>query len=121
MRALECMEEGQGHEFVHLRGRYPEDTVDQVWLPDLSQEKDWVIVTGDLKMRRTPDVRRAWQEAHLTSFFLSEKYVNSKVWAQFVEVVHWWPTIKRCAQTNDAPRCWKLRWRDSEPTFLEHI
>jgi len=43
---------------------------------DLAKEEDWVIVSGDLRIRKNPHEIAAWRSAGHTIFFLKPGWIN---------------------------------------------
>jgi predicted nuclease of predicted toxin-antitoxin system len=41
------------HQVVHLKDRFAANTPDETWMAALAGEPDWIIVSGDLRIRRT--------------------------------------------------------------------
>lgn len=77
----------------HLRKRFKPDTPDVVWIKSLGEERDWVIVSGDLRIMRNPADRAAWRESGLTAFFLKSAWADQKLWLYAARLVGWWPHI----------------------------
>ena len=120
--ALAVLEADQGTVVKHLRHRFAGSTLDPEWLGALGQEGDWIICSTDLRIRRNPDNRRAWQEAKLTTFFFSENCANSQIWPQVQEVMRYWQEIKLVARKSEGePAAYRLPWRQSKAVFIEHI
>jgi predicted nuclease of predicted toxin-antitoxin system len=42
------------HEFMHLRQKFPADAPDVKWMHDLTRESNWVIISGDIAIRKNP-------------------------------------------------------------------
>lgn len=70
------------HEVVHLKAKFPADASDIFWMRSLAKEPDWVIVSGDLRIRRNPHEIKAWQEAGHTTFFLKKGWIDLTFWDQ---------------------------------------
>jgi hypothetical protein len=83
----------QEYEIVHLSEKFPADAPDLDWIPALSEEGDWVIVSGDPRISRSKAERAAWQESGLTAFFFSDGFPSKRYWKQAEILVHWWPLI----------------------------
>lgn len=64
-------------EFTHLQDKFPPETPDEEWIKRLSKEGDWIIVTGDNRIRRNPHEIRAWTESGLRVVFLRKKSLQS--------------------------------------------
>ena len=83
----------QRYEITYLREKFPEDTGDVEWLDVLSEEGDWVIVSGDPRISRAKAERAAWHESGLTAFFFAARFSRKKYWKQAEVLVRWWPRI----------------------------
>ena len=40
------------HSVVHLKQKFPANTDDTVWMQELGQEKDWIIITADIRIEQ---------------------------------------------------------------------
>lgn len=92
-RALHELSEPDGHSVIHLRAKFEPNAADEVWIPTLGQESDWVIVSGDVRITRVPHLRETWAQSGLTAFFLEKGWTNLKLWDQSWYLVRWWPYI----------------------------
>ena len=81
------------HKIVHLRDRFSADTPDATWISALSEESDWIIVSGDVRITRNPGERAAWLESKLLAFFLAKGWTSQSLWDQAWRFVKWWPRI----------------------------
>jgi hypothetical protein len=52
-----------------------------------------VIVSGDTRIIRSQELRREWQKARLTAFFLAAGWMKVPYWPQATLLVRWWPKI----------------------------
>ena len=112
------------HEILHLRARFEPDTPDPVWLRDLGHEGEWVVLSGDVKITRNRDNRKAWLESGLTAFFFGERYPQKRHWQQVGILLKFWPRIKTEAQEHrDGPagtgyiiQPSSNKWRTIRPT-----
>lgn len=80
-RSLNALVEPE-HQVVHLKDRFAANTADEVWMRSLASEPNWVIVSGDLCIRRNPHEIKAWQEAGHTTFFLKKGWISLQFWDQ---------------------------------------
>lgn len=92
-KALTELSHQEKHTVTHLRDKFPPSTPDQVWLPALSAEGDWVVVCGDLRIFKSPHLRTIWIDSRLTTFFLASGWMHQKLWDQAWWLVRWWPSI----------------------------
>lgn len=81
------------NEVRHLRDKFAANTKDIDWIKALGQERDWVIISGDLHITRNPAERQAWLESGLTAFFLKSGWADQKLWLYASRLVAWWPQI----------------------------
>lgn len=101
-QAVTTLEKGSdGHTVTHLRERFQPDTTDAVWIRALGAEKDWVIVSCDLRITKNRAEREAWRESGLSAFFLKDGWANQPLWIYVSRFMHWWPKIS--AQASMAP------------------
>lgn len=87
------------HDIVHLKQKYHQSTTDVIWISELSREGDWVIVSGDARITRQPEARRAWLESSMTAFFFSgNSFARLNQWKQVEVMAKWWPLITQEAR-----------------------
>jgi len=93
-KAIHVLSEREyGHDVVHLRQMFPDDTPDVDWLTKLGVEGDWVVISGDLRITRNKHERAKWLEAEITAFFLSPAWSNLTFWEQAWKLIKQWPLI----------------------------
>jgi hypothetical protein len=97
--ATRILEQGnRDAEIVFKHEKFARDTADIDWIGGLTAEgNDWVIITMDPDILRKPHERAAWDEAHLTGFFLDGTWGNLKIAETSWRFLRWWPTIKSTA------------------------
>ena len=94
-----------GHEFVHLRQKFSPDTPDVKWMRDLAGESNWVIISGDVAIRKNPHEVVAWKEAGHVIFFLKPGWTNIPFWQQVEKLAQRFEKIEalaRRAQPGDS-------------------
>jgi len=74
-RALNEMEKPE-HNFIHLQDKFSAETKDEDWIRALGSEGDWIVISGDYRIGKSPHERAAWHESGLTVFFLSKGWTN---------------------------------------------
>jgi hypothetical protein len=87
-----------GDVVTHLREKFPQNTKDVDWIPKLAEERDWIIICGDLDIVRTRVEQQVWRSAKLVGFFLKKGWMNLPPWEQAWRLVKWWPVIRRQAE-----------------------
>ena len=91
--AIAVLAKPDGHDVLHLRIHYHQDTLDPVWLRGLGQrEPDVIVITADPRISRSPVERAAWLESGLTIVFL-RSFADLPIWEQAAKLVKWWPEI----------------------------
>jgi hypothetical protein len=83
---------------VHLTDEFSANAPDVEWLDRLGKQGDWIIISGDPRIVRSPHERKAWQTARLTTFFLKKGWTNVTFWQQAAQLVRWWPDIMNQAK-----------------------
>jgi PIN domain-containing protein len=91
--ALSHLSQADGCTVQHLSEKFKRNIPDEEWLPELSKEGGWVVVSGDLRIFKSPHLRRIWIESKLTAFFLAKGWMNKPFWEQAWWLVRWWPHI----------------------------
>jgi hypothetical protein len=107
--ALHALADFDGDEVVHISqkfGSHPSrpnssNARDEIWLPALAEEGDWVVVSGDTSIRKKPRERQAFLDAGLMTFFLASGWTNMRYWDQAQLMVRWWPVISTVAKATE--------------------
>jgi hypothetical protein len=76
---------------------FSHDTPDLEWIERLGRdnENDWIVVTGDQRIRKNLAERAAWIRSGLKAFVLASAYQKTPV-HQCASVLLWrWPEMKR--------------------------
>lgn len=92
-KAIATLAEGQGHTITHLRERFESDVLDTVWIPALATERDWIVISGDVRITTARHERAAWFESGLLGFFQAKGWTNLTLWEQSWRLIQWWPRI----------------------------
>ena len=74
------------HRVVHLKEKFAANATDETWMLDLAKQEDWVIVSGDLRIRKNPHEIAAWRSAGHTIFFLEAWLDQSAILDSNVEI-----------------------------------
>ena len=93
----------QEHALVHLRTKFDPGVKDEVWIPKLSGEGDWVIVSGDIRITRNPALRKIWLDSGMLGFFLAKNWTTFDLWEQAWRFIKWWPKIVQQAENIRPP------------------
>jgi hypothetical protein len=111
-RAVAVLEEGldDRNEVVHLKTKFPANTPDVTWISALGAEREWVIVSGDLRITRVAAERAAWRESGLTAFFLKKAWAEQKLLPFSSRFIAWWPNITAQAQMAAVGKGFLIPW-----------
>lgn len=116
--AISVLARAQQVEVVHLTTKFAPDTPDIDWISALRQEGDWIIVSGDTRIIRSPPEREAWHESGLTAFFFDDHWANRRFWAQAEELVRWFPIIIATARTCARGSGFRLPFNGRQPQLI---
>lgn len=92
-RALSALFAGE-HEIVHLRDRFGPGVKDVEWIPQLSREGNWIVISGDRGIRRKKAEYNAFRSSRLIGFFLSAGLNKAPLVKQAERVLALWGGIE---------------------------
>ena len=87
------------HRVTHLKDKFPGNTEDVVWMQALATDRDLVIVTADVRIRRNPHEVKAWAEAGHTIFFLKPGWTDLTFWEQANKFTKCFPDLIKEAES----------------------
>jgi len=93
------------HKVIHLKERFAPNVEDERWMRELASEKDWIIITADVRISRNPHEVRAWQEAGHTIFFLKPGWTDLTFWEQMNKFSRCFPEIIQTAVRAERGSC----------------
>jgi hypothetical protein len=89
------------HEIVHLETKFGSpDVKDVTWIKALGEERDWIVISGDLRITRSAVEKQAWIESGLTGFFFADAWSTSSYWNKAADLIRWWQDITRLAKQH---------------------
>ena len=86
------------HQVIHLKDQFAANTEDAVWMAQLAQQEDWVIITADIRIGKNPHQIEAWKQAGHTIFFLKPGWRKMTFWDQAQKFVKCFPEIIETAK-----------------------
>jgi hypothetical protein len=97
--ALDAFIRPLGHQARHVRQMddygFTHNTEDVDWIKRLGSEGDWIVITGDQRIRKNLAERTAWKRAGLKGFVLARAYQKRPV-HQVASVLLWrWPEMEQ--------------------------
>ena len=107
-KGLHSLSEKFDDQVVHLRTMFDAATSDTDWIKALGAEGQWIIISGDGRITRSPAERAAWHESKLTAFFFAEPFTEGGYWKQAAALVTWWPRIREQARKTPAGHGFQL-------------
>lgn len=110
-QSLNALSERDGHNVLHLEDKFPRNSPDVAWLRALGEEGDWIIVSGDTRILKTPELRREWAKTRLTAFFLGRGWMNIPYWPQAILLVRWWPSVLEQARLVERGAGFEIPYR----------
>lgn len=81
------------HRVVPLREMFESHTPDIDWLQTLGGEGGWIVISGDMRIRKRPKERDVWKAARLTTFFMADGFQEVGQWEQVRWMIDKWPLI----------------------------
>jgi len=95
-KALNALFDGE-HEVVHLRDRFGPNVEDVDWIPGLSAEGHWVLISGDMNISKKKAEQTAFRNSRLIGFFLAPALNASRVTKQMQRLLALWDDIATIA------------------------
>ena len=84
---------------VHaLRTKFPQNSDDLVWIPQLVDSQQWIVVSQDKFKKQNGLERVALARAGLIVFCLQPSWNKLTYWDKAYNLVRWWPRI--CEQAS---------------------
>jgi len=109
--------DGAYNQSDHINKKFGPVVTDQIWISKLQSEGDWIIITGDIKMKTNPGVRIALRQSNITVFFLKPSWQhNRKLLEQTWRLIKLWPDIVDKASRHPCGA-----WFEAEPNRLQKI
>jgi len=93
-KALAALFVGQ-HTVIHLRDRYGPGVKDLQWIPELSREDRWVVISGDRQITKVRAEYQAFRNSRLVGFFLSPGLNKAKLTKQVERILALWDVIEQ--------------------------
>ena len=98
-RGLNALFAGE-HQIIHIRDRYGPGVKDLTWIPELSAEGNWVVISGDRGIRRKRAEHVAFRGSRLIGFFLSAGLNKAPLVKQADRILALWDSIETFASRS---------------------
>ena len=89
------------HQVVHLKAKFAADARDETWMLELAKEEDWVIVSGDLRIRKKPSRNRGLEIGWTHDLLLKARLDQSSVLDSNVEICEMFPGHSSNCRTSE--------------------
>lgn len=109
-RALNELTKAEDHLVLHLRDKFPQNTVDIDWISVLINEGDWAVISQD-KFTKGDVEKTAFRECGLPVFCLAKHWANESYWNKAHNLVRWWPAIMFKANLKRGGAAFRVPWK----------
>jgi len=87
------------HEVTTLAEKFRSDAPDVEWITKLSEEGNWIVVSGDRRITKNRAEYQAFRNSKLIGLFLSPGLNKSKVTRQMQRILTLWENIEIVTKT----------------------
>ena len=91
--AINVLVQPHGHSIVALRHKFDPKTPDEDWIRILGNEREWSVISGDVKITKNPAERAAWRQTDLIGFFFAPAWHKLKPMHQTARLLLWWESL----------------------------
>lgn len=106
-RALDALFAGE-HQIIHIRDRYGPGVKDLQWIPELSQEGRWVVISADRRIRKTKAEYHAFRASRLIGFFLASGLNKAPLTKKAERILALWKDIETFGERSAAGSMYEL-------------
>lgn len=93
-----------GHQAIHLRDLPLTHPTDVQWIEFLAREGgDWLVITGDGRIRKNRAEREAFRQARLKGIVLAPAFQKTPMNQCRAVLVYRWPALLRTMEDFDPP------------------
>ena len=101
------------HAIVALRDRFDVRITDVELIAALSQDGNWVVISGDYRITRNRAERQAFQQSRLTGFFMAPALKKLSPIQQLGRLCFLWPNIEKLADATQPGALFELPVRST--------
>lgn len=99
-RALNILVSVDGHSAVPLRDKFPRSVDDIDYFAALGREKDWIVISKDLKNARRPPERAAIMRSGVLAFYLAPSVQKQTITEQAATILWQWDKLAQQRATT---------------------
>jgi hypothetical protein len=96
------------HEIKFLAEKFQTDTPDIQWMTALSQEGQWVVISGDRRITKNRAEYHTFRNSNLIGLFLSSGLYKAPVIKQMERILALWPNIEVVPRTVQGGAMYEL-------------
>jgi PIN like domain len=96
------------HEIKFLAEKFQPNTPDIQWITTLSQEGQWVVISGDRRITRNRAEYHIFRNSNLIGLFLSPGLFKAPVIKQMERILALWPNIELVPRTVQGGAMYEL-------------
>lgn len=82
------------HEIIHIRQKFGPKVTDLEWIPQLSSEGRWVLISNDRRITRNKAELREFKRSRLIGFFLPASLEKAKLTKKMERLLALWASIE---------------------------
>jgi hypothetical protein len=96
------------HEIGFLAEKFQTNTPDIQWITTLSQEGQWVVISGDRRITKNRAEYHTFRNSNLIGLFLSSGLYKAPVIKQMERILALWPNIELVPRTVQGGAMYEL-------------
>ncbi|WP_157384401.1 hypothetical protein [Nitratireductor soli] len=94
----------EGHNAIHMRDLPLKNPNDVQWMSHLARsEEEWLIITGDQRIRKNKAEAQAFRRANLRGVVLAAAYQRTPMHRCCAVIIHQWPSLFDTVRRFDPP------------------
>ena len=98
--ALDVLVRPDGHEAHALKNKFPITISDEEYFNELSKEKDWIVISKDVKNAKRAPERRVIMNSGVLAFYLSPSVQKLRVNEQTATILWQWDKLVEQRNNN---------------------
>jgi len=107
------------HEVVHIRAKFGPGVKDADWIPRLSAEGKWIVISGDRQITKNRAEYAAFRKSRLIGFFLSRGLNKAPLIKQMERILALWPAIESQSGLVEGGAMFELPMRSARLSQLK--
>jgi PIN like domain len=109
------------HEIAYLAEKFERSAKDLEWIPSLSREGRWVVISGDRRITKNRSEYLAFRNSRLVGMFLSKGLNKAPVIKQMERILAMWQNIEKLSQTVEGGALFELPMTSTRIRQLKNL